>query len=98
VKIEGTFSAPKVRLDSKQLATKVGWAALLASIHPLAALIALYDPGDKEHAGGCEETLRKLRDADGPSGVRDAKAPKPTDKNLVPDPPRHAAASAPVRK
>ena len=98
IRIEGTFSEPKIRLDSKRLASKVGIAALLASIHPLAALIALFDPGDKEHAGGCEQTLQKLRDADGPRGVRDAKAPRATDKGLAPDPPRHAAASAPLRK
>lgn len=98
VKVEGTFSQPRIRLDSKQLATKVGLAAVLASIHPLAALVALFDPGDKEHAGGCNETLHKLRDADGPRGARDARAPKATDKNLAPEPVRPPpAASAPAR-
>jgi AsmA family protein len=99
VKVEGTFSNPRVRLDSKQLAAKVGLAAVLASIHPLASLVALFDPGEKEHAGGCMETLQKLRDADGPAGARDAKAPRPSDKNLAVEPtPRQAAAPAPVRK
>ncbi|WP_280156215.1 AsmA family protein [Piscinibacter sp. XHJ-5] len=95
VKVEGTFSQPHVRLDSKQLATKVGLAAVLAAVHPLASLIALFDPGEKEHAGGCEQTLQKLRDADGPAGARDAKAPKPAEAGG-----RQAAAPAPapVRK
>jgi AsmA family protein len=99
VKVEGTFSDPRIRLDSRQLATKVGLAAVLASIHPLASLVALFDPGDKEEAGGCRQTLEKLRDADGPRGARDARAPRPTDRNLPPEPARpQAAASAPARR
>ncbi|HEX6707299.1 MAG TPA: AsmA family protein [Albitalea sp.] len=89
VRIEGSFSAPKIGLDTKKLATKVGLAAVLASVHPLAALIALFDPGDKEHAGGCEKVLQQLRDANGPAGARDAKAPKASE---------HAATPGPVRK
>jgi hypothetical protein len=97
--VEGTFSDPRIRLDSRQLATKVGLAAVLASIHPLASLVALFDPGDKEEAGGCRQTLEKLRDADGPRGARDARAPRPTDRNLPPEPARpQAAASAPARR
>ena len=79
VRLQGTFSAPKVKLDTKQLATKAGMAALLATIHPLASLAALFDPGEKDKAGGCERALQQLRDADGPKGTRDAKAPKPAD-------------------
>ena len=89
LRLEGTFGAPKIRLDSKQLATKVGFAAILAAVHPLAALIALFDPGDKEHAGGCEKVLQQLRDANGPAGARDAKAPKASE---------HAATPGPLRK
>jgi uncharacterized protein involved in outer membrane biogenesis len=100
VRVEGTFSAPKVRLDSKQLATKAGLAAVLASIHPLASLVALFDPGDKEHAGGCERALQQLRDADGPKGTRDARAPKPADlpasaRASATPPTRHATGPQP---
>jgi uncharacterized protein involved in outer membrane biogenesis len=73
--VEGTFAAPKLRLDTRQLATKAGLAAVLAAVHPLASLVALFDPGDKAHAGGCERALQQLRDANGPQGARDAKAP-----------------------
>jgi uncharacterized protein involved in outer membrane biogenesis len=65
VKVQGTFAQPKVGLDTKQLATKVGLAAVLASIHPLAALVALFDPGEKDEHGGCDRTLQQLHAADG---------------------------------
>lgn len=92
VRLQGTFSAPKIKLDSKQLATKAGMAALLATIHPLASLAALFDPGEKDKAGGCERALQQLRDADGPKGTRDAKAPKPAD---LPPAEREAAKAQP---
>jgi uncharacterized protein involved in outer membrane biogenesis len=95
VLIDGTFSAPHMHLDAKKLGFKVAAAAALASLNPLAALIPLFDPGDKEAAGGCEQTLKKLRDADGPAGARDAKAPKATDRAVVAG---TRAASAPVRR
>jgi len=91
VLVTGTFSAPRVSLDKKPITLKVLASAALASLHPLAALIPLFDPGEKDAAGGCELTLRRLRDADGPAGARDARAPKPTDKEV-----RAAAASAPA--
>jgi len=95
VLIDGTFSAPHVHLDTKQLTFKVVAAAALASLNPLAALVPLFDPGDKEAAGGCERTLQKLHDADGPAGTRDAKAPKATDRAVVAG---AKPASAPVRR
>ena len=76
VKVQGTFAAPKLGLDAKQLATKVGLAAVLAAIHPLASVVALFDPGEKETSGGCERTLQQLRDADGPPGARQSRAPR----------------------
>ncbi len=76
VTVQGTFAAPKVGVDAKQLASKVGLAAVLAAIHPLASLVALFDPGDKQGSGGCERTLRQLRDADGPPGARQARTPR----------------------
>ena len=102
VLVTGTFSDPKVSLDKKPLTLKVLASAALASLHPLAALIPLFDPGEKDASGGCELTLRKLRDADGPAGARDARAPRATDKEVraatqpASAPPRHAAASAPA--
>lgn len=95
VRVQGPFAAPKVKLDTKQLATKAGMAALLATIHPLASLAALFDPGEKDKAGGCERALQQLRDADGPKGTRDARAPKPADlpasaRELTQPPTRHA--------
>ncbi len=101
VLIDGTFAAPRMHLDTGKIGMRVLAAAALATLNPLAALIPLFDPGDKQAAGGCELTLQKLRDADGPAGTRDAKAPKVTDKEVVAAAlPRHAkaAGSAAVRR
>ena len=99
VHLDGTFAHPEVHLEKKPIALKLLGAAALAAVTPLAALIPLFDPGEKELAGGCQRTLQSLRDADGPAGVRNAKAPRPTDRNLPPDDAgRQAAAPAPLRK
>ena len=99
VHVDGTFSKPQFHVEKKPIALKALAAVALAAVTPLASLIPLFDAGDKEGAGGCQRALAQLRDANGPAGARDAKAPKPTDKNLPPEPAdRHAAASAPVRK
>jgi len=99
IKVEGTFAAPHVSLDPKPIGTKLAAAAALATINPLAALIPLFDAGDKKGAGHCEETLARLRDANGPASARDAKAPKPADVAKQAEPaPRHAAAQPPVRR
>ena len=101
VLLAGTFANPHVQLDAKKVGFKVLAAAALATLNPLAAFIPLFDPGDKEAAGGCERTLQKLRDADGPAGTRDAKTPKGTDPAVAAAlRPKHAAAAAstPVRR
>jgi uncharacterized protein involved in outer membrane biogenesis len=99
VHMDGPFAHPQLQLEKKPIALKVLAAAALGAVTPLAALIPLFDPGDKEAAGACQRTLALLRDANGPAGARDAKAPKPTDKDLPPaEPPQHAAASAPLPK
>lgn len=86
VRVEGKFAQPKIALDKEKIGGRVLAAVALATVHPLAALIPLFDPGDKEHAGGCQRALQHLRDADGPPTARDAKAPRATDKNLPRDP------------
>jgi len=99
VHMDGTFSKPQFHVEKKPIALKAVAAVALAAVTPLASLIPLFDAGDKEGAGGCQQSLAQLRDANGPAGVRDAKAPKPGDKNLPPEPAnRHAAAPGPVRK
>jgi uncharacterized protein involved in outer membrane biogenesis len=98
VHLEGAFSHPAVKIDKRPIATRLLAAAALAAVTPLAALIPLFDPGDKELAGGCQRALSLLRDAGGPAGARDAQAPKPTDRNPPPDNPQQAAAPAPVRR
>ncbi len=80
VKVQGTFAQPKLGLDAKQLATKVGLAAVLAAVHPLGALVALFDPGEKDKQDqrpGCERTLQQLREAGGGPRTNEARAPRP---------------------
>jgi hypothetical protein len=79
IKVDGTFEHPQVHVEKKPIAVKLLASAALAAINPLAALLPLFDAGDKEGAGGCQSTLQNLRDADGPAGTRDSKAPKPKD-------------------
>lgn len=99
VHLSGTFSQPQFKVEKKPIAAKLLTAAALAAVHPLAALIPLFDAGDKEAAGGCRQALQRLRDADGPAGTRDARAPRPTDKNLPREPDqRQAATPPPVRR
>jgi hypothetical protein len=87
VHLDGTFGHPQVHLEKKPIALKLLAAAALGAVTPLAAQIPLFDAGDKEAAGGCQRTLGKLRDANGPAGAPASKAPKPGD--VPPD--QHAA-------
>lgn len=80
VHVDGTFSEPRFHVEKKPIALKALAALALGAVTPLAALIPLFDAGDKAAAGGCQQALAHLRDANGPSGARDAKAPKPTDR------------------
>ncbi|MEK7323589.1 MAG: AsmA family protein [Pseudomonadota bacterium] len=82
LRVEGSFAKPKLALEKKPIAGKVLAAIALGVIHPLAALIPLFDAGDNDAAGGCQRALRQLRDADGPATARASQAPKASDKNL----------------
>ncbi|WP_066332222.1 AsmA family protein [Azohydromonas lata] len=60
VHIEGTFAQPNVRLEKGRLALKLGAAAALAMVNPLAAVLPLMDMGEKDKAG-CQQALQKLQ-------------------------------------
>lgn len=46
--VDGTLGSPKVSIEKAPLARKVGSAALLAMLHPLAAVLPLMDAGDDD--------------------------------------------------
>lgn len=50
IHVKGTFSNPAVSIDKGKLGAKVGAAALLSLLNPLAALIPLVDTGASEDA------------------------------------------------
>ncbi len=50
IHVKGTFSNPVVSIDKGRLGAKVGAAALLSLLNPLAALIPFIDPGASEDA------------------------------------------------
>lgn len=50
VHVKGTFSAPAVSLEKGTIGGKVGAAALLSLLNPLAAVIPFIDPGAKDDA------------------------------------------------
>ncbi|MED5619009.1 AsmA family protein [Ideonella sp. BN130291] len=60
IHLEGSFSKPHVRLETKPIAMKAVAAVVLGAINPLAALIPLVDPG-KKVAVGCQQALEHLR-------------------------------------
>lgn len=60
VHVEGTFAEPNVRLEKGRLALKLGAAAALAMVNPLAAVLPLMDLGEKDKAG-CQQALQKLQ-------------------------------------
>ena len=62
IHVRGSFAQPSVSVESSKLAARVGAAALLALLNPLAALVPLMDPGsveDAQHGLAACETLRQ---------------------------------------
>ena len=72
VRVEGTFAKPAVKLDSGAIGLRLAAAAALASVAPLAGLLALADVGDSERAV-CEQALQHLRS---PAAPKRAPTPK----------------------
>ena len=60
VHLKGTFGKPAVSLELGKLAGKVGAAALLALLNPLAAIIPFVDPGSKGEASKADENCVAL--------------------------------------
>jgi uncharacterized protein involved in outer membrane biogenesis len=58
--VRGTFANPSVSLEKGPLGTRLGAAALLALINPLAALIPLIDTGDGAEAKRGADECRAL--------------------------------------
>ncbi len=61
VHIRGTLAQPSLALDKAALAQRAIPAALLAMVHPLAALIPLIDGGEPGPTQDCRDLLSSLR-------------------------------------
>jgi uncharacterized protein involved in outer membrane biogenesis len=66
VRVQGSLNDPKVSLEKGPLARQLGAAAVLALINPIAALLPLIDPGDREAAEGataegCKALIQRSR-------------------------------------
>ena len=60
VRLEGSFAQPEVKLSKGPMALRLGAAAALAAVTPLAALIPLIDLGDPQRAV-CSDALKGLQ-------------------------------------
>lgn len=65
VHLRGTFRAPRVTLDAGRLGARIGAAALLGLLNPIAALIPFIDPGSVDDAqrgaAGCADLSRRIK-------------------------------------
>ncbi len=65
VHLRGTFRAPRVTLDAGRLGARVGAAALLGLLNPIAALIPFIDIGSADEAqrgaAGCADLSRRIK-------------------------------------
>ena len=79
MQIEGPLAARRARLEPGPLVARGGAAvALAAAIHPVAALLALVDPGKDDRPGACREALAELR----PIAAGVGSAPPPERRTL----------------
>ena len=76
IHVKGTFSSPSVSLEKGKLGAKVGAAALLALVTPIAAVVPFIDPGAKEDARREAEQCAALSRQGNPSKVPAATAAK----------------------
>jgi hypothetical protein len=91
--VRGTFGKPAVSLELGQLAGKVGVAALLALLNPLAAIIPFVDPGSKGDASKADSDCAALARTSGSISAA-VKTPAST---RVPPPASTASSPAPRR-
>ena len=62
LRVQGSFSDPKISLEKAPLARKVGASVLLGLLNPLAALIPLVDMGERQPSGeGCNALLERAK-------------------------------------
>jgi AsmA family protein len=63
IHVRGSLAQPKLSVNAGQVARRVGLAALLGFVNPLAALLPLIDPGDRDeaaqHTAGCKALLQR---------------------------------------
>jgi uncharacterized protein involved in outer membrane biogenesis len=78
LKITGTLGAPEVSVQKSAVLARVAAAGVLAFINPLAALIPLVDPGERDQAereaAGCRELSARMKQR---AGQPAASAPTP---------------------
>ena len=60
VRLRGSFSDPSASIDPSRLGPRVGAAAVLSLLNPLAALIPFIDVGDSDEAAKGSDTCRAL--------------------------------------
>ena len=80
VHVKGTFSNPAVSVDMGTLGAKVGAAALLSLVNPLAALIPFVDPGARDEAKRAADQCAALAARGKVAKVAPAPAPRAAQK------------------
>jgi uncharacterized protein involved in outer membrane biogenesis len=85
LRVEGTFAAPKVGLEKKSLARKVGMALLLAFVNPLAAIIPTIETGPgRDIKAPCADLVSSLQaNVQGPPATKQKAGPGPLSKAEV---------------